>query len=310
MKYISFRREGLPSYGIWEDGRICDIPALSRAFGQTDIPDTLDGLLREFDFYHRKIDEMYSEVDSNHRPELFFPEGQVQMLPPLPSPSSLRIYFGSEEYLQKVSSFYNTGSKDDTSGKPVHFFGNHQSIVAPEADIIPPANAGQLDFEMQIAAVIGRKGKNISRGSATRYLAGLCLINNWIARDIDPSLSGYFLYPPKSFDFGTSLGPYIVSMDELEEVESGGRYSLRMTATVNSDLVLQGNCSDYSFTLSDLIVDASKNCTLHPGDVISMGCLESGSLLGSEKEMWLHPGDVVSLEAEKLGVLKNPIASP
>ncbi len=310
MKYISYERDGLHSIGIISQGRICDIPAASRSFGKTGMPNTMSDFLRQFDDNHRIVTDMLSGVDPNRRPELFFPEGQANLLPPVPSPRSLRIYFGSQNYLQSAANFYGQSIPPESVRKPVFCFGNHQSILAPGADIHVPLNTTQFDYELHLAMVVGRKGKNIAVEDARRYLAGLCILNNWIARNIDHEIGKHVLYPPKSYDFGTSLGPYLVSTDELASSREMDNYNLRMTATINSELYTEGNSSDYTYTFSELLSDASRDCTLYPGDIISAGCIDSGSILGLGKDTWLQPGDTVALEVDGLGLLVSAVGEP
>lgn len=269
--------------------------------------------LDDFERYHRMISDMYSEVNPSTRPEMFFPSGQAQLLPPVPVPRSLRIYFGSRDYLNSVSRRYNPGAQDEnTMNPPVGYYGNHQSVQAPGAKVTLPESTTQLDFELHLAAVIARKGKNIPVEDAQQYLAGLTILNHWVARDRDPEAFRYSLFPMKSHDFVTTLGPYLVSTEELRPAVQGNRYHLRMTATVNSELVSEGNSSEYSFSFAELVAHASRDCLLYPGDVISIGCLPNGSLLGLGQDSWLQPGDEVVLEVEKLGMIRNSItaASP
>lgn len=310
MKYISYERDQLQSIGIMSQGRICDIPAASRSFGKTGMPNTMSDFLRQFDDNHRIVTGMLSEVDPNRRPELFFPEGQVNLLSPVPVPRSLRIYFGSKNYLRTAAKFYGQDIATDSVEKPVFYFGNHQSILPPGADIHLPLNSTQFDYELHLAIVVGRKGKNIGVDDARRYIAGLCIMNNWVARNIDHDLGKHVLYPPKSHDFGTSLGPYLVSIDDFDSGREKDKYNLRMTATINSELYTEGNSSDYSYTFSELLSDSSRDCTLYPGDIISAGCIESGSIMGLGKDAWLQPGDTVALEIDRLGLLECTVGEP
>ncbi|HKJ66728.1 MAG TPA: fumarylacetoacetate hydrolase family protein, partial [bacterium] len=285
MKYISYERDGLQSIGIISQGRICDIPGAYRSFGRTGMSNTMADFLRHFDDNHRIVTDMLSDVDPNRRPELFFPEGQVNLLPPVPEPRSLRIYFGSKTYLQTAAKFYGQDILPDTLERPVFYFGNHQSILPPGSDLRLPRNTTQLDYELHLAMVVGRKGRNIRTEDARRYLAGFSTMNNWISRNIDHPIGKHMLYPPKSHDFGTSLGPCLVSIDELDSNRMQDKYDLRMTATINSELYTEGNSSGYSYSFSELLSDASRNCTLYPGDIISAGCIESGSILGLGRDV-------------------------
>lgn len=310
MKYISYQRDGLQSIGIWQNERICDIPGMARSFGEKGMPNTMLAFLEDFERFHQMVSDMFSGVNSSARPELFFPAGQAQILSPVPSPRSLRIFFGSREYLDFLHKKYTPGAHEPPSLEPpIGYFGNHQSILRPGINVVVPVSTSQLDYELHLAAIIGRKGTNIPVEDAARHIAGLTILNNWVARDREKEAFRYSLFPMKTYDFATTLGPYLVSSDELRPALQGNRYHLRMTATVNSELYGEGNTSEYSFSFAELVAHASLNSMLSPGDIISAGCLKNGCILGSEHDTWLQPGDEIVLEVEKLGMLRNGVTS-
>ncbi|MGZ4164934.1 MAG: fumarylacetoacetate hydrolase family protein, partial [Tumebacillaceae bacterium] len=132
------------------------------------------------------------------------------------------------------------------------------------------------------------------------------------ARDIQREEVKVGLGPAKGKDFATSMGPHLLTLDELEDVRDGERWALEMTARVNGQELSRGNFRTIYFSFADLIARASDGVTLYPGDVIGSGTVGTGCILelGTEVHRWLEPGDVVELEIERLGVLRNRITAP
>lgn len=160
-----------------------------------------------------------------------------------------------------------------------------------------------------MACVIGKQGRDIQAEEADAYIFGYCIMNDWSARDLQREEVKVGLGPAKGKDFATSLGPYLVTKDELERYRSGGRHELEMTARVNGVELSRGNMRDLYYTFGDMIARASADATLYPGDIIGSGTVGTGCLLelGPEAHRWLESGDVVELEVTGLGLLRNTI---
>ncbi len=167
-----------------------------------------------------------------------------------------------------------------------------------------------LDYELEVACVIGRAGRDIAEEDAEEYIAGYTIMNDWSARDLQREEMSVGLGPAKGKDFATSLGPWLVTPDELEELALGdGRFNLTMAARVNGVERSRGNFRDIYYTFAQMIARASRDVTLHPGDVLGSGTVGTGCLLeltGGEGP-WLAPGDLVELEVTGLGTLRNRI---
>jgi fumarylacetoacetate (FAA) hydrolase len=192
---------------------------------------------------------------------------------------------------------------------PVFYFGNHGAIFGP-GENIPMPRTEQLDYELEVACVIGRAGRDIGEDEALEYLAGYMIMNDWSARDIQRQETSVGLGPAKSKDFATSLGPWLVTPDELEPFELfDGRHDLEMVARVNDIERSRGNFRSIFYTVSQLIARASQDCTLYPGDVLGSGTVGSGCLLEltGGQGPWLEPDDEVELEITGLGTLRNRI---
>ena len=197
---------------------------------------------------------------------------------------------------------------------PVFYFGNHTAILGPDDPVRRPKASQALDFELELACVIGRRGKDIPAPDAQRYIFGYTIMNDWSARDVQMKEMKVGLGPAKGKDFATSLGPWLVTPDEIEDrrIERGDKgsvYDLSMTARVNGAERSRGNWKDIYFTFAQMIERASADVWLHAGDVIGSGTVGTGCLLEltSGQGPWLNPGDVVELEIERLGVLRNRI---
>ncbi len=241
--------------------------------------------------------------------EMVLPLDEIRLVAPLPRPNSLRDFYAFEQHV--VTASRNRGRPVPPAWYeiPVFYFGNHSAIYGPGADIPLPRTA-ELDYELEIACVIGRAGRDIAAEGAEEYIAGYTIMNDWSARDTQREEASVGLGPAKGKDFATSLGPWLVTPDELEPLALGdGRYNMPMVARVNGVERSRGNFRDIHYTFAQMIARASRDATLYPGDVIGSGTVGAGCLLEltAGQGPWLEPGDVVELEVAGLGVLKNRI---
>lgn len=186
--------------------------------------------------------------------------------------------------------------------RPIYYKGNPASVVGHDADVHWPSFTEKLDYELELAVVIGRTGRDIPIERARDWIAGYTIFNDFSARDFQLYEVAGRLGPAKSkdFDTGNVLGPWLVTPDELENP-----YNLRMQARINGEQWSSGNSSEMRFTFEQMIAAISQDETLHPGDVIGSGTVPGGC--GLELDRWLKPGDVVELEIEQIGVLRNRV---
>lgn len=309
MKYISYQREGLYSIGVWHDNRVFDIPGAVRAFGNTNMPNTMLEFLNDFEYNHRVVTEIFEQSSPTRRPELFFPDGQAAILAPVPSPRSLRTFCAFENHVKATRSHHGLEMVEEWYEIPIFYYSNHQAILGPNTEIPYPTGSESLDYGLGIAAIVGRKGKNISAVDADEYIVGYTIMNDWSARDTLKQEMQTGIGPAKGKDFATSLGPYLVTVDELSSFRDGENYNLPMTTTVNGEHYSSGNWNTLYHSFARMIERASANCTLYPGDVIGSGTMEGGCVLelGPEEYGWLQPADKVSLAIEGFGTLTNTI---
>jgi fumarylacetoacetate (FAA) hydrolase len=196
---------------------------------------------------------------------------------------------------------------------PVFYYSNPGTVFGPDEDVPYPRGSQEVDYELEIACVIGKEGRDIPAEEANEYIAGYMVMNDWSARDTWRNFeSKLSMGPAKSKDFANSLGPCIVTPDELEDRREGEwketRYNLTMTAKVNGRELSRGNASTLTHTFAHMIEWASTDVTLRPGDVLGSGTVGTGCILELRPENtggWLKAGDVVELEIERIGVLRN-----
>lgn len=233
----------------------------------------------------------------------------VTLHAPIRKPGSVRDFMAFEEHL--VNAYKRSSMKIPEAWYqiPAFYFTNHRTIQGPNETIERPQNCEKLDFELEVAIIIGKEGKNISVEDADDYIFGYMILNDWSARDLQLGEMSIGLGPAKGKDFATSIGPYIVTKDELEETRENKGFKLKMTASINGKQLSDGNLNSIYYSFNEMIARASENATLYPGDIIGSGTVGTGCILehGPKVQPWLADGDEVTLYVEKLGALTNSI---
>lgn len=234
-------------------------------------------------------------------------------MPRLPRPpvTSLRDFYAFEAHVKTANANRGRGVPPEWYEFPAFYFSNTSTIYG-DGDVIPyPAYTNALDYELEIAAVIGKEGIDIFPEEAERYIAGFVIFNDWSARDVQAKEMRVGLGPAKGKDFASSLSSVMVTLDELTDRRTGrpGVFDLNMIARVNGIERSRGNMRNLYFSFGDLIVRASEGVPLRPGDVIGSGTVGTGCLLELTRGEgpYLQPGDVVELEIDRLGTLSNKI---
>ena len=250
---------------------------------------------------------------------------EVKLLAPIPRPNSLRDAYAFRQHVE--TSRRNRGLEmiKEFDDFPVFYFSNHNAIFGPNDDIeCMPSHFEKLDYELEIAILIGKEGRNIKAKNAKEYIAGFMIMNDMSSRGLQMKEMKLNLGPAKGKDFASVLGPYLVTRDELlgnvvNEDDSGCNYNLEMTCSVNGKLLSKGNLKDMAWSFEKIIERVSYGATIYPGDIIGSGTVGTGCLLeinGTNKlkhsdftEMWLKENDVVEMEIENLGKITNKIIS-
>ncbi len=220
-----------------------------------------------------------------------YPLEAVTLISPVPRPPSIRDFFAFEQHVATTRAKRGATVPDFWYREPVFYFTNPAAVIGPDAVVAYPQGTQRLDYELEVAAVIG----------ADEVIAGFTILNDWSARDIQRDETSVGLGPAKGKDFATSIGPSLVTVDEFDGTTGA------MVARVNGVERSRGNLSDIYFSWEQIRERAARNTTLYPGDVLGSGTVGSGCILESSDERWLEPGDVVELEISGLGVLRNTI---
>lgn len=239
----------------------------------------------------------------------------VRLRSPIPLPPSFRDFYAFEQHVRTAWQRRGLEMEPDWYELPVFYFSNPTAFRGPGDEVAVPPGCEQLDFELEVAAILGRGGSNLSPTEAEGCIAGFAVLNDWSARDVQAREMKLGLGPAKGKDFATSMGPFLVTPDEIAGYQGERAYRLEMTAKVNGREYSRGSLDDIYWSFGEMIAYASRGTTLQPGDVIGSGTCGTGCILelslvhGPEKFPWLRPGDEVSLAVEQLGTLTNRVVA-
>ncbi|GAA3922759.1 fumarylacetoacetate hydrolase family protein [Microbacterium invictum] len=242
----------------------------------------------------------------------------VRLLAPL-VPASIRDFVAFEEHVEGVSAGVEGKSEvaPEWYQAPTFYFTNPHTVLGPGDRLDPPVTA-RLDFELEVAAIIGGAGgSNLTAEAATGHIFGYTIMNDWSARDLQGREMKVRLGPAKGKDFGTTLGPWIVTADELEQfVDADGFLAVRAEVRVNGELIGEDLVSNMGWPFGELVAYASRNSRVVPGDVLGSGTVGNGGCLG---ELWgrngslnpppLQPGDEVRMTVEGIGELVGTVGA-
>jgi 2-keto-4-pentenoate hydratase/2-oxohepta-3-ene-1,7-dioic acid hydratase in catechol pathway len=235
---------------------------------------------------------------------------EVTLYPPLPRPMTIRDFYAFEQHVKAAYGNRGRAVPPEWYEAPAFYYMNPNAVFGPDEAVPYPSYTNEMDFELEIACVIGKPGRNLKAEEAEAYIFGLTIMNDWSARDVQRK-EMKLLGPAKSKDFATSIGPWVVTLDSLRDRAVGrpGVFDLEMTARVNGREVSHGNFKDIFYSFGEMIERASADAFVMPGDVIGSGTVGTGCLLELTQGNgpWLQPGDVVELEIERLGVLRNRV---
>jgi 2-keto-4-pentenoate hydratase/2-oxohepta-3-ene-1,7-dioic acid hydratase in catechol pathway len=247
----------------------------------------------------------YSEhLHQREGTQLLHAGDNLQLLAPLPRPRSIRDGVGFLDHLRNAMS-PNPIPEIYEQVPAIYYKGNVNSVIGPNTDIMVPRFGDQLDYELEVAAVIGRQGTNISPNEALDYVFGYTIFNDVSARTQQYQDMAGMLGPSKGkdFDTGNILGPVLVTADEFDPAASHA-----MVARINGEQWSQGNLQQMDNSFAAMISYISQNETLFPGDIIGSGTVPTGC--GAELHKFPKVGDLIELEVEGIGILRNRITSP
>jgi fumarylacetoacetate (FAA) hydrolase len=220
-----------------------------------------------------------------------YPLAEVDLRPPVLHPPAVRDFYAFEQHVRTARAARGLEVPPEWYEQPVFYFSNPSAIFGPEDEIPYPEGTAQLDYELEVAAIVGAEGR----------IAGFTVLNDWSARDLQRAEMRVGLGPAKGKDFATSLGPVVVTPDEFD----GSRGT--MVARVNGEERSRGELADMYHSWESIAAHAARNTRLLPGDVLGSGTVGTGCILELGDGRWLRPGDVVELEVEGIGVLRNRV---
>lgn len=289
-------------------------------------PDSMDNYLHAAIRIKAAMDDAYQKLFSSKNRAVYHTLDNTILAAPIPHPGSLRDAYAFRQHV--ATSRRNRGLEmiPEFDQFPVFYFSNHRAIYGPGAVSCMTKHLDKLDFELEVAIVIDKQGKNIPASAADSYIGGFMIMNDISARTLQMEEMKLSLGPAKGKDFATVIGPYLLTADELEKYRvdppvghTGASYNLEMTCSVNGKLVSKGNLCDMNWTFAEIIERVSYGVEVFPGDVIGSGTVGTGCFLElngtaklhdpSYKEQWLQIGDQIVMEVTGLGRLQNHIVA-
>ena len=241
------------------------------------------------------------------------PLASVTLLPPIPSPPSIRDFYAFENHARAGRRSRGLDLPAEWFQIPVFYFSNPGSLIGHDAVIEAAPGSAMMDYEAEVAAIVGLGGRNLSPGQAGRHIIGYSVLNDWSARDLQRQEMLVGLGPAKGKDFASTMGPCLVTPDELEPFRKGAAYDLAITAAVDGVEYTRGNLADIHWSFEEMLSFASRGVTLRPGDIFGSGTCGTGcivelsQMLGADRYPWLRPGNRVEVSVEHLGSIANTL---
>jgi fumarylacetoacetate (FAA) hydrolase len=232
--------------------------------------------------------------------------------PPILRPPSVRDFYAFEGHVRTMWERRGGEIPETWYRLPVFYFSNASEIRGPDEPVWRPAASSELDYELEVAALIDTPAVDLAPERAEEVIGGFTVFNDWSARDLQREETVVRLGPAKGKDFASSFGPYLVTPDELADARQAKGYDLVMTAEVNGIETSRGRWSDVQFSFGEMLARASADARLRPGDLVGSGTVGGGSLLEVRESTlgrYLEPGDLVTLRIERVGNLSSPIVA-
>jgi fumarylacetoacetate (FAA) hydrolase len=230
--------------------------------------------------------------------------------PPLLRPASLRDFYAFEVHVRTAWERRGQPVPEAWYRLPVFYFSNVSEIRGPDEPVWAPDASVELDYELEVAALVDTPARDLPPERAEEAIGGYTILNDWSARDLQRDETAVRLGPAKGKDFATSIGPWLVTPDELADARAGKGFALAMTATVNGEQTSRGAWADIHYSFGEMLARASADVRLRPGDLVGSGTAGGGSLLEVREATlgrYLEPGDEVTLRVERLGELHTPV---
>ncbi|MBL7691579.1 MAG: fumarylacetoacetate hydrolase family protein [Flavipsychrobacter sp.] len=321
MKLVTFSDNGREQLGILVNNNIYATTAVNSAF-----PATMTDLLQNWEQHIDALKGADNDIKKGNFSIPSVPFASAHILAPVPRPSSCRDGYAFRQHVAAARRNRKVDMIAEFDQYPIFYFTNHNAIQGPGPIPVMPDHFKKLDFELEAAIVVCKKGRNIKASEADSYIGGYMIMNDMSARTLQMEEMLLNLGPAKGKDFSTVIGPMLVTPDELESFKvparpghTGNNYNLKMTCKVNGIQVSEGNMGDMDWTFAEILERCAYGVDILPGDVIGSGTVGTGCFLElngtgklhdpNYKEQWLQDGDVVEMEIDGLGHLSNTIVA-
>lgn len=297
MKFATVKYLGRRYVGLVRGEEFIPLGHISRG-----LPDDMLQIIEGYDRYESVLKAGLAEA------EALCSMSQVEYLPPLPNPRSFRDFMGFAEHFENCKRQYGLTVPPKYYEIPVFYFSNHQALRGSGEVVPAQPSSHNRDFEFEIGFVIGTGGKNIPAEKALEHIFGFTVLNDWSARDIQMEEQSVGLGPAKGKDYATSMGPVLVTRDELMShlcPDDPQRFDLKTKLTLNGNVMRENNTKSILHTFGAMIQRASTDVELFPGELFGSGTLGGGTLMEYSREEYpfLQPGDRIEMEVEGIGTL-------
>ena len=317
MKLVSYKTEDREHLGVFANGHIYNLHSCHKL-----LPNSMSEFLWGGEEFMDRALQVNDDIISGKieaKEELFF-----ELLAPVPHPTSCRDGYAFRQHVAAARRNRNAPMIPEFDQFPIFYFTNHNAIQGIGEIACMPDHFQKLDFELEVAVALNKRGRNIKAAEADSYIAGYMIMNDMSARTLQLEEMALSLGPAKGKDFSTVIGPWLVTPDELEKYKvapkpghTGNAYNLTMKCHVNGIEVSNGNMGDMDWTFAEIIERCAYGADVLPGDVIGSGTVGTGCFLELNgtgllndpdyKPQWLQPDDLVEMEVTGLGILSNVI---
>jgi len=317
MKLVSYKTEDREHLGVFANGHIYNLNSCHKL-----LPNSMNEFLwggEELMERALRVNEDIISGKIEAKEELFF-----ELLAPVPHPTSCRDGYAFRQHVAAARRNRNVPMIPEFDQFPIFYFTNHNAIQGIGEIACMPDHFQKLDFELEVAVALNKRGRNIRASEADSFIAGYMIMNDMSARTLQMEEMVLSLGPAKGKDFSTVIGPWLVTPDELEKYKiepkpghTGNAYNLTMKCHVNGIEVSNGNMGDMDWTFAEIIERCAYGADVLPGDVIGSGTVGTGCFLElngtgllndpNYQSQWLQPDDLVEMEVTGLGILSNVI---
>lgn len=319
MKFVTYTYNNEAQAGLLVDGNMYPIAKIN-----SNLSSQMSDLLSDWENSKAACEAIETDIKAGNHASLATVYNENGVLSPVPNPTSCRDAYAFRQHVASARRNRGVDMIPEFDQFPIFYFTNHNAIQGPGNIDCMPDHFEKLDFELEAAVVVGKRGRNIKASEADEYIAGYMIMNDMSARAMQMEEMRLNLGPAKGKDFSTVIGPFFVTPDELEAYKvdckpghTGNAYNLTMTCKVNGVEVSRGNVADMDWTFAEILERCAYGTDIIPGDVIGSGTVGTGCFLelnGTAKRnnpdavpQWLEPNDEVVMTIDGLGTLNNTI---